>query len=423
MTGLLILIGKFLGFLGRIFGRGSALPGKILLDLDKNMLKRFTYPDQIIFITGTNGKTSLTSYISEALEKSGKKVVTNHTGANIERGIVTSLVNASSLSGDLDCDYLVLEVDEGNFKPISKKIKPDYFLINNLFKDQVDRFESPLALAKRLLEDIDSSTILVLNGNDPLVHYIGDSVENDKIYFGLEEKREDPSFDEACPKCGAGLVYDKRLYDHMGSYSCSCGFKTPQLDYYPTSIDELEGTLVYDGHRFTNSNKTIYALANTMAAISLLDKLGVDYEEMDKVFGSKLERVGRMEKVEFNGQESFLNLVKNPSGTNLTIDILSREEEAFNLFISMNNYLGDGVDPSWIREIEFEKLNDKNIENIYISGTVAGLVKEVIEEKTSFKPLVEKDNSKIVGLLKEEGLKTYFLANYTALNDVRNLII
>lgn len=423
MTGLLILIGKFLGFLGRIFGRGSALPGKILLDLDKNMLKRFTYPDQIIFITGTNGKTSLTSYISEALEKSGKKVVTNHTGANIERGIVTSLVNASSLGGDLDCDYLVLEVDEGNFKPISKKIKPDYFLINNLFKDQVDRFESPLALAKRLLEDIDSSTILVLNGNDPLVHYIGDSVENDKIYFGLEEKREDPSFDEACPKCGAGLVYDKRLYDHMGSYSCSCGFKTPQLDYYPTSIDELEGTLVYDGHRFTNSNKTIYALANTMAAISLLDKLGVDYEEMDKVFGSKLERVGRMEKVEFNGQESFLNLVKNPSGTNLTIDILSREEEAFNLFISMNNYLGDGVDPSWIREIEFEKLNDKNIENIYISGTVAGLVKEVIEEKTSFKPLVEKDNSKIVGLLKEEGLKTYFLANYTALNDVRNLII
>lgn len=423
MTGLLILIGKFLGFLGRIFGRGSALPGKILLDLDKNMLKRFTYPDQIIFITGTNGKTSLTSYISEALEKSGKKVVTNHTGANIERGIVTSLVNASSLSGDLDCDYLVLEVDEGNFKPISKKIKPDYFLINNLFKDQVDRFESPLALAKRLLEDIDSSTILVLNGNDPLVHYIGDSVENDKIYFGLEEKREDPSFDEACPKCGAGLVYDKRLYDHMGSYTCSCGFKTPQLDYYPTSIDELEGTLVYDGHRFTNSNKTIYALANTMAAISLLDKLGVDYEEMDKVFGSKLERVGRMEKVEFNGQESFLNLVKNPSGTNLTIDILSREEEAFNLFISMNNYLGDGVDPSWIREIEFEKLNDKNIENIYISGTVAGLVKEVIEEKTSFKPLVEKDNSKIVGLLKEEGLKTYFLANYTALNDVRNLII
>jgi len=423
MTGLLILIGKFLGFLGRIFGRGSALPGKILLDLDKNMLKRFTYPDQIIFITGTNGKTSLTSYISEALEKSGKKVVTNHTGANIERGIVTSLVNASSLSGDLDCDYLVLEVDEGNFKPISKKIKPDYFLINNLFKDQVDRFESPLALAKRLLEDIDSSTILVLNGNDPLVHYIGDSVENDKIYFGLEEKREDPSFDEACPKCGAGLVYDKRLYDHMGSYSCSCGFKTPQLDYYPTSIDELEGTLVYDGHRFTNSNKTIYALANTMAAISLLDKLGVDYEEMDKVFGSKLERVGRMEKVEFNGQESFLNLVKNPSGTNLTIDILSREEEAFNLFISMNNYLGDGVDPSWIREIEFEKLNDKNIENIYISGTVAGIVKEVIEEKTSFKPLVEKDNSKIVGLLKEEGLKTYFLANYTALNDVRNLII
>ncbi len=423
MTGLLILIGKFLGFLGRIFGRGSALPGKILLDLDKNMLKRFTYPDQIIFITGTNGKTSLTSYISEALEKSGKKVVTNHTGANIERGIVTSLVNASSLGGDLDCDYLVLEVDEGNFKPISKKIKPDYFLINNLFKDQVDRFESPLALAKRLLEDIDSSTILVLNGNDPLVHYIGDSVENDKIYFGLEEKREDPSFDEACPKCGAGLVYDKRLYDHMGSYTCSCGFKTPQLDYYPTSIDELEGTLVYDGHRFTNSNKTIYALANTMAAISLLDKLGVDYEEMDKVFGSKLERVGRMEKVEFNGQESFLNLVKNPSGTNLTIDILSREEEAFNLFISMNNYLGDGVDPSWIREIEFEKLNDKNIENIYISGTVAGLVKEVIEEKTSFKPLVEKDNSKIVGLLKEEGLKTYFLANYTALNDVRNLII
>ncbi len=423
MTGLLLLIGRFISFIGGLFGRGSALPGKVLLDLDKNMLKRFSYPDQVIFVTGTNGKTSLTSYLADAMEKSGKKVITNHTGANIERGIVSTLINQSSLSGHLDADYLILEVDEGNFKPISQKIHPNYLLINNLFTDQVDRFKSPFDLANRLLEDIDPSTTLYLNGNDPLVHYIGEKLDNKKVYFGLDEAREKLDFKEACPLCSRDLVYDKRLYDHMGSYSCTCGFKSPKLDYKPQEIDELEGKLVFNNFEFVNSNKTIYALSNTMAAIAILDGLSVEYPVMNQVFKGKLARAGRMEKVNFNGYESFINLVKNPSGTNLTIDILAREEEDYNLVISMNNYLGDGVDPSWIKDIEFEKLRDKKIGKIYLSGTIARDLKKVIEEKTDFKPEIILDNRSIISNLEKEGLKTYFLANYTALNDLRSLII
>ena len=57
MKSIIILISKFIYWIGKLVGKGSSLPGQIALKLDKNILKKIKLPDNIIVVTGSNGKT------------------------------------------------------------------------------------------------------------------------------------------------------------------------------------------------------------------------------------------------------------------------------------------------------------------------------------------------------------------------------
>lgn len=56
MKSLIILINKLVYALGKLMKRGSTLPGKIALRLDKNILKKVSLPDDIIVVTGSSRK-------------------------------------------------------------------------------------------------------------------------------------------------------------------------------------------------------------------------------------------------------------------------------------------------------------------------------------------------------------------------------
>jgi UDP-N-acetylmuramoylalanine--D-glutamate ligase len=57
-------------------GKGSSMPGKIALKLDKNILKKINLPDNIIVVTGSNGKTTFVSMLNYLLNKAKLKCIT-----------------------------------------------------------------------------------------------------------------------------------------------------------------------------------------------------------------------------------------------------------------------------------------------------------------------------------------------------------
>src|SRR3989344_4487871 len=95
-TFLAISLGKFISFLIKLFnfGGGSAAPGLYGLKLDPNLVKNLVQkiPKNIV-ITGTNGKTTTSRMIAHFAKDSGLKVIRNHTGSNLERGIASALIN------------------------------------------------------------------------------------------------------------------------------------------------------------------------------------------------------------------------------------------------------------------------------------------------------------------------------------------
>lgn len=136
------LIGKAVRTASRLaHGGGSAFPGKIVERIDPQFLSRTLaqLPLGVVLVSGTNGKTTTTRMVASMLQSLGLKVFTNPTGSNFTRGVVSSLLAEVSLSGKLDADIAVLELDEAYAVHFVKQVPPDYCLLLNVMRDQLDR--------------------------------------------------------------------------------------------------------------------------------------------------------------------------------------------------------------------------------------------------------------------------------------------
>ena len=151
-----VFAAKSAGFICRKMGRqGVTWAGKIALKINPDILEDLS--SQVrkkIFVTcGTNGKTTTNNMLCAALENEGQKVVCNHTGSNMLNGVVAAFVLAAGPTGRLDADYACIEVDEASTRHVFPGLKPDYMLLTNLFRDQLDRY-GEIDITMNILEEM-----------------------------------------------------------------------------------------------------------------------------------------------------------------------------------------------------------------------------------------------------------------------------
>lgn len=72
-------------------GSGSVIGGKVALRLDPDLLQRLAQHLDVVLVSATNGKTTTTRLIAEALRANGE-VVSNALGANMPAGITSALM-------------------------------------------------------------------------------------------------------------------------------------------------------------------------------------------------------------------------------------------------------------------------------------------------------------------------------------------
>src|SRR6476660_4561086 len=93
-TQLAIWAGKTAGTVSRIIGNGgSTISGVIARKLDGQFLRHLrSNTKEIIYITGTNGKTTTVNLLADLLETSKRKVIANREGSNMVTGISAAIV-------------------------------------------------------------------------------------------------------------------------------------------------------------------------------------------------------------------------------------------------------------------------------------------------------------------------------------------
>lgn len=419
-------------------GEGSALPGLIGLTLNPDMLKSFVPQCKkgIILISATNGKTTTSSLIAHILSSQNYKVIHNMHGSNLMRGIASVFINNADWKGAIDVDYGVFEVDEAALPKAIGQLKPTIIVLNNLFRDQLDRYGELDSLAykwKKALQSLDKNTTVILNADDPLIASLGTDIPCTVLYYGLQcavpEKQTHHYGDSVfCPHCLKALSYQTMYYSHLGIWNCpSCKNKNPQQTLTITNIKPTNTTVTVtlkDGTKITTQLHGIYNMYNVAAAYLAATKTEIAQEKIGEAITSFAPAFGRQEMIAIGDKKVYLILSKNPTGFSQSITTVAQMNPQTILFI-LNDKIADGEDISWIADIDFSPLELTKTTNI-LSGTRAhDLALRLKYENKAITTLIEPNLQQALeqALEKTNPQETlYIMPTYTAMLEVRKLL-
>ena len=431
-----ILAGKITIFLSKhILKGGSTFPGTVALKFDKKILSTVAKDYKVILVTGTNGKTTTTSMITNIFKNKGYRVITNNTGANLFRGIVSCFIDNYRFSKSNKGSYAIIEVDEANLKFVTDYITPEIITITNLFRDQLDRYGEVYTTLDKILEGIHKvpSSTLVLNGDDSLFGVL--NVENPKVYYGFSNPINDNNTIDInadakfCKVCKAPYKYNFVTYNHLGDYYCTeCGYKRPYLKYKMEGILEQtpnSSVVIINGNEVSISQSGVYNIYNGLCAYSIASEAGIENSIITSSLGKVDSSFGRQEEIQIENKKVKIILVKNPAGYNQALDTLCLNKEAFSTLFMLNDNYADGRDVSWIWDVNFEKLSSLPIQDVFISGIrlydMAVRLKTAGLNEESF--IIEGDYEKLTEKLKtSKGNNIYILATYTAMINYRKFL-
>ena len=353
--GFAVSMAKSVTFLVRSLrlGAASVLPGSIGRRIEPRILELLSQQvkNGVILIAGTNGKTTTALLLCTILERKGFRVAHNSTGANLENGLATALIDNASLLGNLNVDYAILEVDENIVPKVLKPLQPRIILCLNLFRDQLDRYGEVDSISKRwtkVIASLPETTVVIPNADDPTLSYLGQQLPQKVLFFGLNEPE---NYLEAiphavdsiyCPRCGHALDYQGVYLSHLGDFTCpSCGFSKSQ----PVLFSQ-EWSQILVG---------LYNKYNTLAAATAAKELGIDEIIIRDGINNFQAAFGRAEDLVIDGKRVRILLSKNPVGTNETIRVVTQSTDKTTLLV-LNDRTPDGTDVSWIWDVDTEKL-------------------------------------------------------------------
>ena len=430
-----ILAAKTLSFGCKLAGKqGVTMAGKLALKIDPDILKDLAgqVREKIFVVCGTNGKTTTNNLLCSAVEAEGKKLICNHTGSNMLMGVAAAFVLAAKWNGKLDADYACIEVDEASTVRVFPHFKPDYMVLTNLFRDQLDRYgeiDTTMKLLDQAMKMAPDMKVIV-NGDDALSAYLAMESGNDYVTYGISEK----VFDEQdsheiregrfCKKCGGRLEYDFYHYSQIGVYHCpECGFTRPEISFDASHIDMKNG-LEFDveGRHIAADYRGFYNIYNILAAYSAARTAGLELKHFDKVLQNFNPQNGRNEVFHIKGNKVLLNLAKNPAGFNQNISAVMEDESEKDLIIVINDNAQDGIDISWLWDVDFDRFAADNIRSITVSGIRCQDMRLRLKYVDIFTDLIEDVKTAIEKRLQDGCGNLYVLVNYTALYSTHNIL-
>ncbi len=221
-------------------------------------------PATVIAVTGSNGKTTVTTLIGKILEAGGKKVFVS---GNIGNPFCSEVEKMEA------GDFVSLEVSSFQLENIHE-FKPKIALILNFACNHLDRYkdlQEYLAAKKRIFINQDKSDYLVLNHDDPVVKDLAKETKANVVYFS---QMPDLNLNQAAVLAVASILgIDKELC--LEVFRAFKGIEH-RLEY----VAKINNVTFINDSKSTTVDSTIWAFKNISCPIVLIaggkDK-GSDY--------------------------------------------------------------------------------------------------------------------------------------------------
>ena len=323
-------------------GTGSVIGGRAALAVDPDLLAHLTAHRDVILVSATNGKTTTTSLTTAAVG-ADRPIVSNWRGANMTPGIV------AALGPSRPNETAVLEVDERWLEKVLPATRPAVVALLNLSRDQLDRTQEVRKVAARWRSALErTATTVVANADDPLVTWAALGAERTVWVASGQDWTADAS---GCPQCSSRIEFAS------GSWRCTgCDLARPQPDVVidDTGITLPSGHLVVTPALPGRANRV-----NAGFALAIAWVLGVDLERAAIALTEVREVAGRYRRAEVDGTAVRQLLAKNPAGWHEALEMLASNTAP--AIVAINARIADGLDPSWLWDVDFEALRGRTV--------------------------------------------------------------
>ena len=340
-----ILIGRLVRTLVRIVrpGGGSALPGLVVSKTAPGLLARTLskFPDGLVVITGSAGKSTTTKMVVAIARAHGKTVFTNPSTANIAQGFFSSIIEQSTITGRISGDVAILEMDEGHAAEITRRIRPRQVTILNVLDDQLDRFVDPALVREKLTHVAKRATdALVLNADDQNILQINKEVAaTSTSWFGLAQKI---------------IAGTEHGLGNAPTYLAELPRPKTQTEILSFNEDETVALVADKNIKFDLPNRGIHFALDAAAALESARRYLGDLFDAQLAANTLTELppvFARGEITQVNGVAVEFILVQNPMSFQLNLDNLPDDQEQRMVAIGR-----DVHDPSWLWTVDLKNL-------------------------------------------------------------------
>ena len=425
-----ILIGKIIiKFMNLLKFNASVFPGAIAKKIYPDLLYDIEYPKLSIFVTGSTGKGSTTKVVTQVLRDNNYKVITNDNGSNLINAFITLIIKNSSLSGKTKGDALVYEVDERFLKIITKYLKPNYLIINNITRDQPPRNSSFDVIFEEIKKGLYKNMHLIVNGDDPLTKSFELYHKGKITYFGIDKNFMSTNNyislikdNLYCPKCHNKLKFNYFHYGSVGDYHCeACSFKR-DINYLISDINKNDMTIKINKNKMNINNYILFNLYNLVAAYSVCDLIGIDSNNIiESLENIKIDNK-IYEEIKVNNRKYYaLNCkAENNATYNLSLIYTALDKEIKTVVIGLGQISRryNHFDLSWLYDIDFELL--ENIDKIICAGPykydiatrikLAGIDEKkiiMIDDLNNINNVLAKTKGNVYGILNFDYIKPF----------------
>lgn len=357
-----VLLGRLARSLLRLRGGGSAVPGRVVLAIAPDFIERALsgLSRGVIFVSGSNGKSTTTNMLTAILRGHGLRVFTNPSGGNLPQGIASALLADVPLNGLVVGDIGVIEVDEAYGVDLAALLKPRGVLLLNVQIDQLNRFFEP-ARVQGMLRTIAERTreFVVLNADDENLASIGrESVSrsHDLVTFCVA-----PGLAAAAPN-GLASAPDFGVRLHSDDER-----DLPQPSVIVSGLDRDRAQLSLNGKPIEVAlpARGLHYAVDVAGAFATAQRILGD-AFVTETAATALESLrtvyGRGERVRVGNEELEIIMMKNPPSLQMNLDYI--EETPEQVFVAVD----EGTpDPSWIYGIDLSAIRHVDV----ISGTKA----------------------------------------------------
>ena len=211
-------------------------------------------PADIIAVTGSNGKTTVTTLIGKIITEAQKKVFVCGNIGNPFSGEVEKLKKG---------DFVVLEASSFQLETINK-FKPKIAVIINLTPNHLDRYKNIqqyLDAKKRIFMNQDKKDFLVLNADDPLLRAVAPESKS-KVFFFNKQGTLNPNQNAVI---AVGKILGIKLEKMLNVFQ---NFKG--IEHRMEEVAEINGVKFINDSKATTADSAIWAISNISTPIILI---------------------------------------------------------------------------------------------------------------------------------------------------------